>query len=374
MVENMSPKIVNRLISIDAFRGITIALMLIADNPGNPLRVYPQLRHAPWNGWTLVDLAFPFFILIMGMVIPLAFNRRFERGDTGFAVLKHIVSRSIMLFLVGLFLNGFPLFNLTVIRIPGVLQRLALVYLVAGLVYLFLKKLISNSYLKTLSIEISLVFGIILIYALIFNFDSVPEHGNIIQKIDLHFLKGHLYTPNWDPEGILSTFPSIASGLFGLVAGQILTHPYKKIERSFFTIFLGGVLLLFLGLTLDLWIPINKNIWSSTYVLFTSGFAYILVALLYFCIDLKKNVMMFKPFIILGSSPIIIYILSEIIRKTLWIIPITTQVQGGTMPMNVWLTTTFFTPWAGDWLDSFYFSISYVILWCCLINPNKRKI
>lgn len=373
VVETASPKVINRLLSIDAFRGITIALMLMADNPGNPLRIYPQLRHALWNGWTLADLAFPFFILIMGMVIPIAFNRRFERGDTGFALLEHIVSRSILLFLLGLFLNGFPLFDLSIIRIPGVLQRLALVYLVTGLVYLSLKKLIPNSQLKKLLIELSLAFGIILIYALIFNLAPVPEpeQGNLLQKIDLHFLKGHLYTPKWDPEGILSTFPSIASGLFGLAAGQILTSPDKKMNRGFLTLFLGGAFLLLFGLTLNPRIPINKNIWSSTYVLLTSGFAYVLVALLYFLIDLKKKITVFKPFILLGSSPIIVYVLSEILRKTLWIIPITSQVQGRTMPMNVWLTTTFFTPWAGDRLDSLYFSIFYVLFWSYLMRSNK---
>lgn len=372
MVEKVNSKITNRLISLDVFRGITIALMLIADNPGNPLRVYSQLRHVPWNGWTLADLVFPFFVIIMGMAIPFALNKRLEREDTSFAAFKHIAVRSIMLFLIGLFLNGFPLFDLTIIRIPGVFQRLALVYFVTGLIYLALNKKVINSYWKKLSIIISLAFGIILIYAFIFNFGPVPEHGNLIQKIDFHFLEGHLYTPDWDPEGILSTLPSIASGLFGLAAGQILTSPYKKIARHFITLFVGGFLFTILGLILDPRIPINKNIWSSTFVLLTSGFAYIFIALLYFIIDLKKNVTVFKPFIILGNSPIIIYVISELIRKTLWIIPIKSQVHGVTMPMNVWLTTTFFTPWAGDWLDSLYFSIFYVLLWAYFINLNKR--
>lgn len=372
MVEEVNSKIANRLISLDAFRGITIALMLIADNPGNSLRVYPQLRHPLWNGWTLADLVFPFFVIIMGMAIPFALNKRLERGDASFAAFMHIAVRSILLLLIGLFLNGFPLFDLTVIRIPGVLQRLAIVYFVTGLIYLALNKIIINSHWKRLSIIISLAFGIVLIYALIFNFGPVPEHGNLIQKIDFYFLKGHLYTPDWDPEGILSTFPSIASGLFGLAAGYILTSPYKKIERHFITLFVGGVLFTFLGLILDQRIPINKNIWSSTYVLLTSGLAYIFIALLYFIIDLKKNVMVFKPFIILGNNPIIIYVISELIRKTLWVIPIKSQVHGATMPMNAWLTTTFFTPWAGDWLDSLYFSIFYVLIWAYFINLNRR--
>lgn len=372
--EKVSPQGITRLLSIDAFRGISIALMLFADNPGNPLRVYPQLRHAAWNGWTIADLAFPFFILIMGTAIPFAINKRIERGATGLAIFKYIFLRSIGLFLLGLLLNGFPLYDVSVIRIPGVLQRLAVVYLFTGLIYLLLKKLISDSQLKKLSIEFSLAFGIILLYAWILNFAPVPEQGNLLQKIDLQFLKGHLYTPEWDPEGILGTFSSIASGLFGLAAGQILSHSYKKNAQAYLTLFGGGVLFLLLGTTLDQWIPINKNVWSSTYVLFTSGLAYLLVALLYVFIDLRKNVTLFKPFILLGSSPIIIYVLSELIRKTVWLIPVTSQVQGGIMPMDVWLTITFFTPWAGSWLDSFYFSVFYVAWWAYMVSTHKRKL
>lgn len=363
----------NRLFCIDVFRGFAIALMLIADNPGNPLRIYPQLRHALWNGWTLADLAFPFFIMIMGMVIPAAFERRIAKGETELSIIKHLVTRSILLFLLGLFLNGFPLFDLSVIRIPGVLQRLALVYLASGLVYMSVKKLQRNSQSKKLLIVISLAFGIILSYAWILNFGSVPEQGNLIQILDLNWLKGHLYTPTWDPEGILSTYPAIASGLLGLAAGQILFYPSKKAVQPFLTLFLGGLLMLLLGLTFDRWIPINKNVWSGTFVLLTSGFAYILIALLYVWVDIKKQLALFKPFIILGSSPIIIYVVSEIIRKTLWVIPVTSEVQGMTMPMNIWLTTTFFTPWAGDRLDSFYFSVCYVLLWCIAINSSRRK-
>lgn len=373
-VEKMGPNSLNRLMSLDAFRGMTIALMLVADNPGNPLRVYPQLRHALWNGWTVADFAFPFFILIMGMAIPFAVDRRFERGDSGFEIFGHIFIRSIVLFFLGLFLNGFPLYDLTVIRIPGVLQRLALVYLFTGLVYVSLKKLVNNSQLKKLSIEFSIAFGIILIYAWILGFASVPEQGNLLQKVDLQFLKGHLYTPDWDPEGILGIIPSIASGLFGVAAGQILTYSYKNKYQAFLTLLSCGAILLFLGLTLDQRIPINKNVWSSTYVLFTSGLAYLLVALMYVFIDLRKKVTLFKPFIPLGSSPIFVYVVSEIVRKTLWMIPVTSQVQGKIMPMDVWLTTTFFTPWAGDWLDSFYFSIFYVLLWCYIMSSRKRKV
>lgn len=372
MDETLNSKIVNRLNSIDVFRGFAIALMLICDNPGNPARVYPQLRHAQWNGWTVADLGFPFFMIIMAMVIPITIDKRLKRGDKWFNVLVHIVLRSIKLFLAGLFLNGFPMFNLDIIRIPGVLQRLAIVYLVTGLVYLTITKLMGNFQMRKLILEISIAFAIILIYAIIFKFSPVPKQSNLVQKIDLYFLKGHLYTPEWDPEGILSTFPSIASGFFGLAAGQILTNTYKKREMPFVILFLSGVVLTLLTLTINRWIPINKNIWSSTFVLLTSGLAYIIVALLYYIIDIKNHVKMFKPFVLIGGSPFVIYIISEIIRKTLWVIPVTSQSQGTVMTMNVWLTTIFFTPWAGNWLDSLYFSLFYAIVWSYLVYLNKK--
>jgi predicted acyltransferase len=373
--EIVNRSMINRLMSIDAFRGLTIALMLIADNPGNPLRVYPQLRHAAWNGWTIADLAFPFFILIMGAAIPFAINKRMERGDTRFAIIKYILTRSIVLFFWGLFLNGFPLFDLNIIRIPGVLQRLAIVYLVTGLIYLSLKNIFKNSQIRELLVEIALAFGIILIYAWIFDFTSVSEQGNLLQKFDLQYLKGHLYlySNNGDPEGILGTFSAIASGLFGLAAGQILSHSYKNKYSVSVIIFSCGALLYFLGNTLSQWIPINKSVWSSTYVLLTTGLAYLSLALMYVIIDLRKNVAVFTPFILLGSSPIIIYVASELVRKTLWMIPVNSQVQGKIMTLDVWITTTLFTPWAGDWLDSFYFSIFYVLLWWYIMSLYKRK-
>lgn len=362
-----------RLKSIDAFRGLAIALMLIADNPGNPTRVYPELRHAAWNGWTLADLAFPFFIVIMGIAIPFAIDKRLERGDKRVMIFGHILARSIILLFLGLFLNGFPLYDLSVIRIPGVLQRLAIVYLFSGLIYLVLKSLLKGNQLKKLAIVLSLAFGIVFICTWILGFAMVPEQGNLLQAIDLRFLQGHLYTPEWDPEGILGTLPSIASGLFGLAAGLILSHPYKNKNQALLTVFLCGAFLLLLSLFLDQRIPINKNVWSSTYVLFTSGLAYLLVTLLYILIDAWKMTTIFKPFTLLGGSPIIVYVISELIRKTLWVIPITSQVQGKILPMDVWLTTTFFTPWAGEWLDSLYFSIFYVLLWSYIVRPTRKR-
>lgn len=153
----------SRLKCVDAFRGVAVAIMLIAANPGNPLRNYPQLRHAAWNGFTVVDLAFPFFMLIMGMVIPYAVDKRIKEGMSNLRIFNHILVRSLGLFIIGILLNGFPIYDLSIIRIPGVLQRIAIAYLFAGIIELIVKSTIKKSYLQIL-VKSALALSIIFVY------------------------------------------------------------------------------------------------------------------------------------------------------------------------------------------------------------------
>ncbi|SPF55915.1 putative membrane protein [Candidatus Desulfosporosinus infrequens] len=356
----------NRIECIDAFRGIAIALMLIADNPGNPLRVYPQLRHAVWDGWTVADLGFPFFIIIMGMVIPNSIDKRINRGDNKLKILKHIIIRSIMLFFIGLFLNGFPLFDLSQIRIPGVLQRIAITYLFAGTIDLIIKLYTKKKYFHIL-IEIGLAFFLILIYFVLIKFLQIPGYKNLVQYVDLFLFKGHLYTPDWDPEGLMSTIPAIASALAGAIIGHVFQLK-STFVRKFQIIFLGGIVGIFLAVIADRWFPFNKNLWSSSFVLLTAGIAYILISIIYFFVDIINYKKVFKPLSILGSNPLFVYVVSEIIRKSLWLIPIYDVATGKFMDLDLWITSRFFTPWAGNILDSIYFSIFYTVVWIILLK------
>lgn len=363
---------IGRLKCIDVFRGIAVAIMLLSANPGNPLRVYPQLRHAEWDGFTGADLGFPFFMLIMGMVIPHAIDKRINEGKTKLSIFSHILVRSIVLFTIGVLLNGFPVFDISTIRIPGVLQRIAVAYLFAGIIELIVKSYIKKNYLQ-LAVKSGLALGIIFIYSMLLISYSSPDYKTLVQTIDIYFLKGHLYTPDWDPEGILTTFSSIATALFGSIAGHILFNRDSKGFKKFMIILIFGIVAIILASITQTWFPYNKNLWSSSYVLITAGIAYVSIAMLFLVIDVGGYRTIFKPLMILGSNPIFVYIGFQIVCKTLWLIPIVNSTTGDSMNLNVWITTRFFNPWAGDQLDSFYFSVFYTFLWIKLLSGSYKN-
>lgn len=369
-----------RLNCIDAFRGMAIALMLIGDNQGNTDRMYPQLRHALWNGYTVADLGFPFFIIIMGMVVPYALNRRLDKGISPCRIFAHILVRSIGIFMLGLFLNGFPTYDLSSIRIPGVLQRIAIVYLITSGATLVILYAVKDKVIQV-SIQLGLALTIILGYYLLMKYVTVPgfgrgileANGNLVQYIDLKWLKGHLYKTNWDPEGILSTVPAIASGLFGSIAGQILIYNTDKKIYKFLSVFALGIITVRFAYLANIWFPFNKNLWSSSFVLLTAGIAFLFVAVLYLIMDIAKYESLFKPFVVLGSNSIFVYVVSELVRKTLWVIPIVDSITKKTVTLNVWITTHWVAPWAGNILDSAYFAIAYTVLWIGIMGIFYRR-
>jgi len=369
-----------RLKSVDAFRGIAIALMLLCDNPGNTARVYPQLRHVIWNGWTIADLAFPFFIIIMGMVVPYVLNRRLAKGISLLNIFVHILIRSVEIFILGLFLNGFPLYDVSSIRIFGVLQRIAITYLMVSTVTLGILYVVKNKLIQA-SIQLALAFSIIIAYYLLMKYVTVPgfgkgifeQNGNLAQYIDLQWLKGHLYTPSWDPEGILGTLPAIASALFGAVAGQILIYPTDRKIYKVLGVFIFGIITLALAYKANILFPFNKNLWSSSFVLLTAGVAFLLLAVLYFIMDIVQYESLLQPFVALGSSSIFVYVVAEIVRKTLWVIPVVDTITKEKVTLDVWVTTHYIMPWAGSSLDSAYFSIIYTILWMVIMSSFYRK-
>jgi predicted acyltransferase len=369
-----------RLKCIDALRGMAVALMLIGDNQGNIARLYPQLRHAKWNGCTIADLGFPFFIIIMGMVIPYALNRRIEKGVSPLNIFAHILVRSVEIFLLGIFLNGFPLYNFSNIRVLGVLPRIAITYLVVCGLTLVIIHSVKNKVIQA-TIQLGLAFVIIIVYYLLMKNVNVPgfgkgvlePNGNLVQYIDLQWLKGHLYKPTWEPEGIFSTLPAIASALFGAVAGQILIYKTDKKIYKFLSVFTFGLIILALAFRANILFPFNKNLWSSSFVLLTAGICFLLVSVLYFMIDIIKYDTIFKPFITLGSNAIFVYVVSEIVRKTLWVIPVVDSITKKPVTLNVWITTNFITPWAGSFLDSLYFAIVYTVLWIIIMGIYNNK-
>lgn len=369
---------IDRIISIDAFRGLAIALMIVGDNPGNVQRFYPQLRHAEWNGITLVDFAFPLFVFIAGLVVPYAISKRLSRGDSVYQIIGYICSRSIGLFLIGLFLNGFPLYDLSSLRIMGVLQRIAIAYFVAGTITLLVIHWLKNNRLLCLRglLNYAIALVIILCYFRLYQGNFAPD-GNLAQLIDLKYLKSqHMYTPTWDPEGLLGSFATCASALFGSAMGLVLMDERFKRHVKAFGLILVGIIMLEIARSFNSIFPYNKNLWSSSFVLLTAGTGFVAGSLLYLIIDVIRYDFWAKPLVALGSSPFFVYVTSELIRKTLWLIPIIDKETGTSMYLNTWLTTQYITPWAGTQLDSLYFSGIYTVVWMLIMlrADEKRKI
>lgn len=361
-----------RIKCIDALRGMIIALMLMGENPGST-HVYPQLRHAAWNGLTIADLVFSLFIFISGVMIPHSIQRRKEKGESNLKIAVHIVRRSIGIFLIGLFLNGFPAFDFTSIRVLGVLQRIGITYLAAGLIVLF-----AGLWGQAIAgVGLLAVYCILLksIYVPGFGRGILAQDGNAVQYIDMLLLKSHMYTKAWDPEGILSTIPAVSSALFGTLTGSCLFSKEEKKLKKFLYLIAFGAASLLAGLFVSKWFPVNKNLWSASYVLITAGIGETAIGVLYVLIDVAGYSGFTKPFTVLGSNAIFVYVCSELVSKTLWRVKIYDTLTGGPISPNYWICSHWFTDWAGKANDSLYFSIAYLLVWMFITYKlYKRKI
>jgi len=364
----MTDRTKKRLSSLDAFRGITIAGMILVNNPGSWKYIYAPLRHAPWHGWTPTDLVFPFFLFIVGVSVSLALSKRIERGDSLASVYLKVVMRSLVLFALGMLLRLLFHFNFEGVRIPGVLQRIAVCYLVSALVF---------SKVGTKG-RIAVIFFLLAGYYLVMKLVPVPGYGpgimdfqgNLCGYIDTKLLGGHLYKPGFDPEGILSTFPAIATVLIGTLTGDWLRSSRRVVRKSA-GLFAAGFLLTASGLLLHPVFPINKQLWTSTFVLFTAGAALLLLGVCYVLIDgiaLKKWAF---PFLVLGSNAIFAYATSILAAKLLVLIKVPTS--GGTVALQTYLFEHFFSPLAGNFAGSLIFALLFVVLWVVLLIPFYRK-
>lgn len=354
----MSPS--KRLISLDVFRGITIAAMLLVNNPGSWSTVYPPLLHAKWHGCTPTDLIFPFFLFIVGISIVLAYHKRLESGvGTGKLVSKSI-TRAIKIFLLGLLLHGFPYFDLATLRIPGVLQRIAIVYLICSLLF------IKTNWKTQTTVGLILLLG----YWALMTLVPVPGHGpanlapetNLGAWLDRLLLEGHLWSQSkvWDPEGLLSTLPAIGTGICGLLAGHLLVSKLAISHQLKLMIIFGcsGVLL---GLIWDIYFPINKALWTSSYVIYTAGYGMLFLAIIYWLLDVKGFKTGTRPFIIYGKNAITIYVLSGLLAKTIYLIKITDQ-NGDSQSFGSWLYHHFYLTWLSDYNASLAFAVTHVLL------------
>jgi predicted acyltransferase len=358
-----------RLTSLDAFRGLTVAGMVLVNNPGSWGSIYWPLEHAEWSGWTPTDFVFPFFLFIVGVSITLSFARRVEKGDDQWDLFKNIVRRTVIIYGLGFFLQGFPFFHLHTIRIPGVLPRIAVCYFFASLIFL-----------KTRWRTQAVIAGMLLvIYWVIMKTIPAPgfvagdlsRAGNLAAFVDRSVLAGHTWKPDYDPEGLLSTIPAIATVLCGVLTGHWLRSSRTALEKVV-GLFVAGMAGVVVGWALDPWFPINKALWTSSFVIFTAGMALELLALFYWLIDVKGIKRWAQPFIIYGVNALAVFVLSGVAARLmgLWKIP---RADGSKGNLQLFLYEHLFLSWAQPINASLAFAISYVLLWLFLMWLLYRK-
>jgi len=410
----------SRIISVDVLRGLTIMMMTIVNNPGDWEHIFPPLEHAAWHGWTPTDLVFPFFLFIVGISIvlsnpdreldwkklitrtlrifllgmALAFFSRIKIGElSGLGLLAiRLIYTAIMtvlllgdysskkqfyvaigLFILTMFLcfGGFKSFEH--VRIPGVLQRISLVFFVISLMYHFF------------SLRLLGALGIffLILYVVLMTQIPVPGYGapnvemgkNLAAWLDNYLLPGHLWATSktWDPEGILSTIPALSTGISGIFAGKILTH--SQARKSRYLIFIG-LIFIGLGLCWHPYFPINKSLWTSSFVLLSSGFAFLFTGILHEIIE-RRNIKKWTPiFVIFGINPILVFFFSGIIPRALNMIKI--PIAGDTEHTKLGLISYVYQqgiqPYFNDlrWA-SLVGAFVYLLIWFVILYLFKRK-
>jgi predicted acyltransferase len=346
----------DRLVSLDAFRGATVASMILVNNPGNWGYVYWPLDHAHWNGWTPTDLIFPFFLFMVGMALP--FSRR-TRGSEA-------VRRAAVIGGLGLFMAAYPLFDLSTLRIPGVLMRIALCYLAAwtirrvtgpvGQAVIAVALLVLYWYLMT---RVTVPGGLP---------PNLEPETNLGAWLDRRLLMGHLWkaSKTWDPEGLLSTLPAIATTVLGLLAGEWLRSDRDGARRTW-GLLAAGLVFVVLGLVWGRSFPINKSLWTSSYVLFTGGLAAYLFGLWYWIADVRGHRAWCHPFVVYGRNAILVFVASGLVVKTLIAIKV------GDITLQAWLQRALFASWLPPYPASLAWALANVTLWYVVLRALDRR-
>jgi predicted acyltransferase len=364
-----------RLMALDVFRGATIAAMILVNNPGDGPAAYRPLQHSEWNGWTPTDLVFPFFLFIVGVAMAFSFRSRRERGASRQRMMAHVVWRSLILFGLGMFLNGFPNhYQLASWRVYGVLQRIAVCYLMSSALALWTRR----------RGQVLAVLACLAGYWIVMRYIPVPGFGvpgrdiplldpdrNLAAWLDRKLLFGHLWEITRDPEGVLSTIPAVATCLLGLLTGEWLAS-----DRSLRTKMAGmagaGLLCVMAGELLSLRLPINKKLWTSSYVVFTAGLALLSLALCYWVLDIRQWRRCSQPFVVFGKNAIAAYVLSEMLAAGLDTLAVHAG-DGGVMTWHEVLYESLFAPLGNPANASLLYALFYVLVCWAAIWVLDRK-
>lgn len=375
-----------RLISLDVFRGLTVGLMILVNNPGSWSYVYAPLRHAKWHGWTPTDLVFPFFLFIVGVAMALSFSKRLEAGASEKDLTRKVLSRALIIFGLGLFLNGFP-FNIPLnaqmaenfqfldifrrfqtIRVWGVLQRIAVCYLIAGLIII---------YFKTLRGRIGASLGLILVYEFFMRVPLVAGFGagsfgledNFIRFIDLMTVgEAHLYGGMglpFDPEGFLSTLPAAVTTMSGFFLGEYLRKDIPH-QQKLTNLSVVGIMILVAGQIMGLVEPINKQLWTTSYVVVMAGMAILVWVFSSYIIDVKGWKAWGKPAIVFGSNPLVVFVGSGILGRFMYMIKWQND-AGDWVSIKGALYNGMLVPMFGDMNGSLAYAILNILFWLAIL-------
>lgn len=363
-----------RLLSVDALRGITVAFMILVNNNGSETASYRALNHAPWNGFTPTDLVFPTFMFIMGISLVLSLAGRLEKGATAADILPHAIRRFFLLLFFGLVVNGFPLFRLSTLRVYGVLQRFAVCYILAVLILLATRKV---------SVMVGIAAACLIGYWVLLRFVPIPGHGlpvrdfplldrdiNLTAWLDRHIFPGRLYEGTRDPEGLLSDLPALATVLLGMITG-IWIRTTRSPQAKALGLLAAAIVLLIAGYVWNFSFPINKKLWTSSYVLFAAGWSLLGLTIMWFLVEVRKvPARWFLPAFVFGMNAISAYVLSELLAGGISAIRITPQ-----QSLQQWIYVHIFQSIGTPAIGSLLYSLAFVLVcWLPMFVLYRRKI
>lgn len=349
-----------RLESVDVLRGLTVGGMILVNQAGDFRYVYHHLDHAPWDGLTGADLIFPSFVFVMGVSLSLALGPAVARGATLGSFGGRIARRTALLVGIGLLLNAFPYFDVTSVRIPGVLQRLGLAYAIAACVYLAL---------PSVGQQVGAAVALTAVYEGLLAFASLGEapaglrtrDDNFAGQLDRWLFGAHLFTPEWDPEGLLGTLPTASTALLGVLAARWLAREGDPVRR-FLGLLAAGAALAAAGACLHPLLPVNKGLWSASFVLASGGASAMLLAIAHALVDLRGVRRPFAPLRVMGLNALAVYVLSSLVASTLLAIHVGVD---GREPVTLQqrIFGAFFLPLAPPPMASLLFAFAFLCLW-----------